>query len=146
MSRLWDAEYFTNLDFPEIRPFLGVFPYYPAIWWGRVRSLKDALNSMCHDHCESGWTSSGTSGKTGEEPFQRPQKIAGIGGDQKWNVSDLLGEGSWFFSWIESCHIVILNNARSFNTYTHFPHCKDEEGTSSNFYVLNMLPDECILL
>ena len=70
-----------------IKSYQPRFPWNKTISWGvpllpchLVRSCevaKGALNSMCHDHCESGWTSSGTSGKTGEEPFQRPQSLQG---------------------------------------------------------------------
>ena len=106
------------------------FPWNKTISWGvpllpchLVRSCevaKGALNSTCHDHCESGWTSSGTFRKNGWRTVSEAPKIAGIGGDQKWNVSDLLGEGSCFFSWIESCHII--DNARCFNTHTQIFH------------------------
>ena len=32
-------QYFTNLDFPEIRPVVGGFPYYTAIW-GEVAIIR----------------------------------------------------------------------------------------------------------
>ena len=47
--------YFTNLDFPEIRPFVGGFPYYPAIWgevvWGWGRYNERRLNLQRHMAC-----------------------------------------------------------------------------------------------
>ena len=45
--------YFTNLEFPEIRPFVGMFPYYPAIWcWKASVAMQESrrFHNKTTDH------------------------------------------------------------------------------------------------
>ena len=73
---------------------------------------------MCRDHFESGWTSSGTSLRKTGWRSQRPQNCRD-GGWSKVKCFRFVGWRFLVFSWIESCHILILDNARCFNTHTH---------------------------